>query len=160
MDIGMLLSRVLQEMFWAMAATLGFAILFNVPRRALLTCLLVAAAGRGTRALLMDSGTMTIIPATLVAATVIGFLSRSSALRLEMPSTIFGITAAIPMVPGRFAFETMVGLLQVVVLPADAVSSILITAAVNGVKTGLILGALAVGIVAPSLLIHRERPVV
>jgi uncharacterized membrane protein YjjB (DUF3815 family) len=160
MDIGLLMSRVLQEMFWAMAATLGYAILFNVPRRALVTCLLLAAVGRGTRALLMDSGSMTIIPATLVGATVFGFLARACAQRLEMPSTIFGITAAIPMVPGRFAFETMIGLLQVATMPVDAVSSILITAAVNGIKTGLILGALAVGIVAPSLLIHREKPVV
>jgi uncharacterized membrane protein YjjB (DUF3815 family) len=160
MDIGALILHVVQEMFWAMAATLGFAILFNVPRRALVTCLLVAAAGRGARAVLMDSGTMTIIPATLVAATVIGFLSRTSALRLEMPSTIFGITAAIPLVPGRFAFETMIGLLQVAVLPVEDVTLILTTAAVNGIKTGLMLGALAVGIVAPSLLIHRERPVV
>lgn len=160
MDIGLLLSRVLTEMFWAMAATLGFAILFNVPRRALLTCLLVAAAGRGVRAFFMDSGLLSIIPATLVAATVIGFLARMCALRMEMPSTIFGITAAIPLVPGRFAFETMIGLLQVAVFPVEDVSSILIAAAVNGVKTGLILGALAVGIVAPSLLIHREKPVV
>jgi uncharacterized membrane protein YjjB (DUF3815 family) len=160
MDLGALISQVLQEMFWAMAATLGFAILFNVPRRALIACLLVAAAGRGVRALLMDSGTMTIIPATLIAATVIGFLARTCALRLEMPSTIFGITAAIPLVPGRFAFETMIGLLQVATLPVGDVSTILIAAAVNGVKTGLILGALAVGIVAPSLLIHREKPVV
>jgi uncharacterized membrane protein YjjB (DUF3815 family) len=160
MDIGALISQVVQEMFWAMAATLGFAILFNVPRRALITCLLVAAAGRGVRAVLMDSGTMTIIPATLIAATVIGFLARTCALRLEMPSTIFGITAAIPLVPGRFAFEAMIGLLQVATLPVGDVSTILIAAAVNGVKTGLILGALAVGIVAPSLLIHREKPVV
>lgn len=160
MDIGTLLSHVLQEMFWAMAATLGFAILFNVPRRALLACLLVAAAGRGVRALFMDSGAMPIIPATLIAATVIGFLSRTCALRLQMPSTIFGISAAIPLVPGKFAFETMIGLLQVATFPVDAVPSILLLAAVNGVKTGLILGALAVGIVAPSLLIHREKPVV
>ncbi len=160
MELSTLLSHVLQEMFWGMTATIGFAILFNVPRRALLTCLLLAAVGRGTRALCMETGGVSIVPATLVAATIIGFLSRAYALRLQMPSTIFGITAAIPLVPGKFAFETMLGVLQVASLPADTVSALLVTTAVNGVKTGLILGALAVGIVAPSLIFHREKPVV
>jgi uncharacterized membrane protein YjjB (DUF3815 family) len=160
MDAGTLISHIIQEMFWGMAATLGFAILFNVPRRALIWCVLIAAAGRGARALGMETGWMTIIPATLAAATLIGFLSRSAALRLQMPSTIFGITAVIPLVPGKFAFEAMIGLIQVGALPVDAVGPILMTAAVNGVKTGLILGALAVGIVAPSLLLYRQKPVV
>jgi uncharacterized membrane protein YjjB (DUF3815 family) len=160
MDAGTLISHVIQETFWAMAATLGFAILFNVPRRALIWCVLIGAVGRGLRALGMETGWMTIVPATLLGATAVGFLSRQAALRLEMPSTIFGITAAIPLIPGKFAFEAMIGFVQVAALPVDAVGPILMTAAVNGVKTGLILGALAVGIVAPSLLFHREKPVV
>lgn len=160
MDVMTLLSRVIQEMFWGMAATLGFALLFNVPRRALIYCLLIAAIGRGSRAFFMDIGWLTIIPATLVSATLIGFLARQCAQRLGMPSTIFGITAAIPLVPGKFAFEAMIGLLQIATLPVDSASTVLLTAAANGIKTGLILGALAFGIVAPTLLVHREKPVV
>ena len=91
---------------------------------------------------------------------LIGFWAKWCAQRLEMPSMIFAVAGAIPMVPGFFAYSTMIGLLQAAALPADAVGPVLIAAALNAIKTGLILASIAVGIVSPSLLFLREKPVV
>jgi uncharacterized membrane protein YjjB (DUF3815 family) len=150
---------IVQDAFWSALATLGFAILFNAPRKALPYCMLAGALGHAARALLIHFG-ISIIPATLVGATLVGFFARFCALRLKMPSMIFGVCGAIPMVPGVFAFQTMLGILRIAILPTDAASDLLVGAAVNGIKTGLILGALAAGIVMPALLFDRQKPVV
>jgi uncharacterized membrane protein YjjB (DUF3815 family) len=77
-----------------------------------------------------------------------------------MPSMIFGICGAIPMVPGVFAFQTMLALLQITGVSPEAAAEPLVIAAQNAIKTGLILGALAAGIVMPALLFVRPKPVV
>jgi uncharacterized membrane protein YjjB (DUF3815 family) len=158
-DLLALIALIAQDAFWAGLATLGFAMLFNVPKRALPYCMLNGALGHGTRALLLHLG-MSIIPATLLGAILVGFIAKLLARRLEMPSMIFAITGAISMVPGVFAFQTMLNLLRIAVLPVEAVSEILVIVAVNAVKTGLILGALAAGIVMPALLFERQKPIV
>jgi uncharacterized membrane protein YjjB (DUF3815 family) len=158
-DLQTVLPLLLEDAFWAGLATLGFAMLFNVPRRALPYCALNGMVGHATRALLMQGG-MSIIPATLASALLVGFMAKFLARRLQMPSMIFAITGAIAMVPGAFAFQTMLNLLRVAVLPIDAASDILVVAAANAIKTGLILGALAAGIVMPALLFERQKPVV
>lgn len=151
---------ILEDAFWSAIAALGFALLFNVPRRALPYCVLAGAVGHSTRLLFMEGFQQNIVPATLLAATVVGFMAKFCARRLQIPSMIFGVCGAIPMVPGVFAFQTMLGILQITWLPVDAAAETLVMAAINAIKTGLLLGALAAGIVAPTLLFERQKPVV
>jgi uncharacterized membrane protein YjjB (DUF3815 family) len=55
----------------------------------------------------------------------------------------------------------MIGLLELTLLPtAEPASALLAEVAVNGIRTGLILGALALGIVSPMLIFSRKKPVV
>lgn len=152
--------HILQDAFWSALAALGFAILFNVPRRALIYCVLGGAIGHAIRTLLMQQFTLPIEFATLLAATVIGFYARFCAVYLEIPSMIFAVVGAIPMVPGVFAYQTMISILRIATVSSDAAGEVLIAGAINAVKTALILAALAVGIVTPVLLFQREKPVV
>ncbi len=155
-----LLGLMLQDAFWSAIAALGFALLFNVPRRALPYCVLAGAVGHSTRLLLIDGFQANIVPATLAAATLVGFIAKYCARHLQIPSMIFAVCGAIPMVPGVFAFQTMLGILQIIWLPVDVAADMLVIAAINAIKTGLLLGALAAGIVAPTLLFERQQPVV
>jgi uncharacterized membrane protein YjjB (DUF3815 family) len=155
-----LIGVILQDAFWSAIAALGFALLFNVPRRALPYCVLAGAVGHSMRLLLIAGFQANIVPATLAGATIVGFMAKYCARHLQMPSMIFAVCGAIPMVPGVFAFQTMLGILQITWLPIDAAADILVTAAINAIKTGLLLGALAAGIVAPTLLFERQQPVV
>jgi uncharacterized membrane protein YjjB (DUF3815 family) len=45
-------------------------------------------------------------------------------------------------------------------LGPDASATFLVEATTNAIKTALILGAIAVGIAAPTLLFQRRKPVV
>jgi uncharacterized membrane protein YjjB (DUF3815 family) len=153
------LELILHDIVWAGLAALGFAMLFNVPRRTLPGCLVAGALGHVSRRILMSGG-MSIESATLAAAVGIGFLAYYFARRWRTAATIFSVCGVIPMVPGRFAYSTMIGLLQLAELGTAAAPEILVEVSVNAVKTAMILGALAVGIAAPSLLFQRHRPIV
>ena len=102
---------------------------------------------------------MGIEAATLAGATVIGFLGLQFARHWQTPPTIFAVSGAIPMVPGVFAYEAMIGLLQVATTPTVE-QAIVMDMVVNATKTGLILAAIAIGITAPGLLFKRRKPVV
>ncbi len=152
---------ILQDAFWSALAAMGFGLLFNVPRRALPHCMIAGALGHAIRTLFVTQFGVSIELGTLIGAIVIGFWAKNRAFHLKMPSMIVGITGVIPMVPGVFAYQTMIGLLELTLLPtAEPASVLLAEVAVNGIRTGLILGALALGIVSPMLLFSRKKPVV
>lgn len=148
---------LIRDAFWSGIAALGFAMLFNVPRRTLPGCMIAGAAGHTLRTVLMNGGA-TIEGATLVGATCVGFLTLYFGRWWHTPPVIFAVCGVIPMIPGRFAYGTMIGLFRLAEMGSAAPDGVLIEVSVNAVKTGLILGALAVGIAAPTLLFQRSRP--
>jgi uncharacterized membrane protein YjjB (DUF3815 family) len=154
------LEMLLSDVVWSALAALGFAVLFNVPRRALPMCAIAGAVGHAIRTIVLESGA-DITTATLVGAIFVGFLGTYFARIQHMPSVVFSISGAIPLVPGVFAFRTMINLLRVSTAPNDAaIQEALLQASTNGITTGLVLAALATGIAAPTLLFERRRPVV
>ncbi|MFN8376313.1 MAG: threonine/serine exporter family protein [Anaerolineae bacterium] len=154
-----LLLTILQDAFWSGLAAMGFAILFNVPRNLLPTCALFGALGHAVRTLLVSFG-LSIEPATLAAAAFVGFLGTYWAQRLAVPAPIFTVTGAIPMVPGVFAYRAMIGVLSVISVDPTNNSEMLLGATSYGIKTGLILAAIAIGIAFPTLVFQRPKPVV
>ncbi|MEO8606901.1 MAG: threonine/serine exporter family protein [Chloroflexota bacterium] len=154
-----LIGFLIQDAFWSALAATGFAILFNVPTRTLIGCALGGAIGHATRTLLMQAG-LDIELATLFGAVVIGVVGVVFARHWRVPMTIFTISAAVTLVPGGFAYRAMMGIIELSTADPASSSTILVTAVVNGIKTALILGAIAAGIAAPRLLFFHERPVV
>ncbi|MBE0701892.1 MAG: threonine/serine exporter family protein, partial [Afipia sp.] len=80
--------RVLEDSLWSGVAAAGFGMLFNVPRRWLWICMLLGAAGHGTRKLL-EFGGFSIEIGTFVGALIVGFAGYAVARRLRAPQTIF-----------------------------------------------------------------------
>lgn len=160
MNIPEALLFVLRDMLWSGVAALGFAMLFNVPVRTLAACAIGGAIGHIIRTLLMKWG-VSIETATLAGATVVGFLGEMFARRWLAPASVFTVPAVIPMVPGTFAYRTMIGLLALSEASATGASAdllLLMDVAVHASKTMLILLALAMGIAAPALLALRRPP--
>ena len=155
----MVVWALVQGGFWAGVAAVGFAMLFSVPRRDLPGAFLTGAAGHSARALLLQGG-MPLEGATLVGATVVGVLGNVLAQRLHKPTFVFTVPGVSPMVPGVFAFETMMGILRVTTAAAGEGSGVLVDAGINAIHTALLLGALALGISIPRLLFRHPRPVV
>lgn len=132
---------LIEQGFWGFIATLGFAVLFNVPTRMLLICGVAGAIGHMWRRALMAQG-IDVVTSTFVGATVVGLVGYTQARFFHMPRLIFTVTGIIPLVPGVPAFETMVYFMR------DDIPTGLETL----VRTGLIGGAIAVGLVTARLL--------
>jgi len=97
---------------WAAVATLGFAVLFNVPKYALPYCALIGALGYALRTALMSGGGMGIVLATLCAALLVGVLATILAQRFGVSGTLFAVGPAIPLVPGSYAYKAVMGMVM------------------------------------------------
>jgi len=157
MNINMI-GFVLQDGIWSAVAATCFGILFNVPPRLLPGCAIAAGFGHALRTMLMQLG-LDIELSTLIGSTLIGFISLYFSARWHAPIPVFTLSAAVTMVPGSFAYRTMLGLIELSLNNADTANAALISATTNAVRTAMILGAIALGIAAPALLFQREQPV-
>lgn len=161
-------SNLFIDAFWAAVAATGFAVLFNVPYRTLIGCAACGAFGHATRTFFINYdwlGLDHIVIATLIGAIVVGTLGDLLARLLRLPSSIFTVSGIIPMIPGTYAFSTMLGILQLadiidVGAPVRPDLILLNKVILDGLTTGFVLAALAIGIVTPRLLFRRRKPVV
>ena len=123
---------LVQKSCWAAVATLGFSVLFNVPKYALPYCALIGALGYALRTALMSGGTGMAL-ATLCAALLIGALATILAQRFAVSGTLFAVGPAIPLVPGRYAFKAVMGLVMSANWPEmEPGGELLLAAADNG----------------------------
>ena len=147
---------LLEKGMWFGTAAVGFAVLFNVPRRAIAPVFILGLLGGLSKTVLLQFETNVIV-STLAGATVIGFLSIPFAHKRHAPPPIFAIPAVIPMVPGIFAYRMMLGLINLAgtINPANY-TQILSETINNGLKVMLILMSLAGGVGIPMLITRKD----
>ena len=148
---------LLDDMFFASIPAVGFALVFNVPPKALKYCALLGALGHVTRTILMHND-VPIVFATLVGAALIGFIGVHLSHRYLAHPKVFTVAAIIPMIPGVQAYKAMIAIVQIHHYGfSNALFEQMITSFIN---TTFILGALVFGLALPGLLFYREKPVV
>jgi uncharacterized membrane protein YjjB (DUF3815 family) len=130
-----------REFILAAVATLGFGLLFNVPRRALAASSMVGGLGLTVRMLAEALGAGQA-GATYIGAVAIALAGYLLARRYRMPRMIFTVTGVIPMVPGVPAFSAML----------EFASGNVDAGLVNTVQATLITGALAMGLTTVRVL--------
>lgn len=142
---------------WFGFAAIGFAVLFNVPVRTLLIIWVMAAIGGLTKVLMIHYLLVGPVFGSLCGATLIGILSIPAAHNKHAPPMVFAIPAVIPMVPGVFAYRTMLGLIK---LAGDHVmanyNETIADTLNNGLKAMFIVMALAGGVAIPMLITRHE----
>jgi uncharacterized membrane protein YjjB (DUF3815 family) len=151
---------ILQDVFFSALAAMGFAMLFNVPKNALLWCMAGGALGHALRTTLVGLFPDSLVFNTLVACVCVGFFAQYCANRLQMPMTIFQLTAAVTMIPGVFAYQSMLGAMALAGVTVASISDPLTHFTHNFAMTTFLLGAIAFGITIPSLIFNRIKPVV
>lgn len=144
---------------WSALAALGFALVFNAPRRTLIGCVVAGATGHAIRTALIAGG-IALEFATLAGALSVGSLAWYFARRQRTPALIYAICGAIPLVPGAFAFRAMLALINIAASTAGSAGPFLEEAAIAFTKTGITLAAIAIGITTPSLVFGRRKPIV
>lgn len=145
----------IEKGFWGGCAAVGFAVLFNVPVRALFTVFLLGAIGCFLKFSLI-SFEVHVVLAAFVGASVIGLLSVPAAHLKHTPPLIFSIPAVIPLVPGIFAYRTMLGIMKLSAPIGENYNQILSETINNGTKAAFIVMALAVGVGIPNLITRKE----
>ncbi|AGH80709.1 hypothetical protein PCNPT3_03835 [Psychromonas sp. CNPT3] len=145
------------DAWFAWIPAVGFAMVFNVPRKMLIYCAIGGAFAHSLRFLLMTSG-VPIEGATFLASSAMGFLGLYWSRKHLIPRPVFTVASVIPMIPGGFAFTTVIGLME---LNSSGYSpEIMAIITENGLRTLFILSALSFGLALPSILIYRGRPIV
>ena len=152
-----LLLMLVDDAVFAGIAAFGFALLFNVPRQALLACVLFAASAHAVRSLLLHLN-VPIEWASFIAATLLGLATVPWSRRVLIPRPVVTVAAIIPMIPGVYAYKTMTGLMT---LHHQGYSATLQQQVVeSGLLTIFILIGLSFGLAIAPVLVYRNKPIV
>jgi len=116
-------------------ATIGFSLIFNVPKKELVFCGVVGACGWIMYQMILGTvaGEMT---AVFAAALVIAYASRILSFRRKMPTNLYMIPGIIPLVPGVGIYYTML-----YIISGDNTIALL-----RGIETLMTAGVIAIGL--------------
>lgn len=144
-----------QSLFGAVAAA-GFGVLFNFEARALPWCAAAGALALGVRTLGLDAH-WSLEAASFVAAGVVGVVVRLLRPRQRQASSAMALAGCIPMVPGSFFAQAILGLLALTA-PADGnAGAVMATTMEYALRVLFTVGAIGTGLTIPThLLGNRE----
>ena len=156
MNIDFITATVLDGAFAAVA--IGFAIISNPPRKAILISAFLAAVGHGLRYFLMHAHlfTMDIATASFFAAVSIGLLAIPFAKAIHCPAEVFSFPSLLPMIPGMYAYHTIEALLMCLYHSEEPVfNHYLYLLAYNGFTCTFIIIGMVVGATIPVFLLKK-----
>jgi len=149
------LLALMQDMVLSAIPAVGFAMVFNVPHRALPWCALLGAIGHGSRMTLVTAG-FNIEWSTFMASMLVGAIGiHWSRWYLAHPK-VFTVAAVIPMFPGISAYTAMISAVKIGHLGYS--EDLMILMLTNFLKATSIVAALSIGLSVPGLWIYRKRP--
>ncbi len=92
------------QMLAALVGTASFAVLFGVPRKYYFSAGVVGMFGWLAYLLVSRYTPLSVVGGTLIASTIVAFLSRLFAVKLKCPGTVFLICGDFPLIPGAGVF--------------------------------------------------------
>lgn len=150
------LLNILRDFGIAFIVGLCWAVLFGSPKRLLVVAGLMGGMGHSIRFILiqLDFG---LITATLAGSVIVGLVGIFVAHRVDSPPVVFTMPACITMIPGMFAYRTMLAGIKVTDLSIVKQDPyILVDAAHNLMLTMSLLFTLAIGICIGALLFRKS----
>lgn len=131
---------------------IGFGMLFNVPKNALIYCGFGGIITFSTQKLLL-SFNLSIEMSTFIASITIAILTEAYIRKNKMPRSVYTVASIIPLIPAGYAFTAMISLVD---MHSHGVTQELINQFLdNSMKALAILGAISFGLALPSLYFTR-----
>jgi len=96
---------------YAFFAALGFAVLFNIPRREMIFAGVSGALGWFFYELIQEGG-VSIIFASFIGALFVGISAEIFAKFRKQPATVFVVPGIIPLVPGYGLYFSMLNIIE------------------------------------------------
>ena len=134
---------LLYHYIFALIATIGWAVFFNVPKEDLLSSSINGALGWVIYCIL-QTGTENAVFSNFIASIVVTLISEYLARRLKKPAILFIIPGIIPLVPGFGMYNTMIHMVQ-----GSYVKAIEI-----GTTVGLVSGAIVLGMLVVTSIVR------
>ncbi|WP_080904280.1 threonine/serine exporter family protein [Parabacteroides sp. Marseille-P3160] len=152
----MTIFQILSDVFFAFFVAVGFAMIFETPKRALPIAGILGGIGHCIRSLMVVYG-CELVPSTFCGAVTIGILGIFCAHLIHTPPVVFTLPACITMIPGLYAYRTILGLIQIFNEGPDVEQShSLHETAYNFILTSSLLFCLAIGICIAMLLFRKK----
>ncbi len=145
--------NLIVKLIFGAVASLGFAILFNVPVYRLWLCALCGALGIGLRTCGLAAG-VSLEMSTLLGALAVGFAAYGFHKKLSLPTHIISIPGTINMVPGVLAFKAMTGYMQ---FANTHDPTVFLDACHHFLEMAYVVMAISFGLVLPSLFFRIEK---
>ncbi|KAA6303051.1 MAG: hypothetical protein EZS26_000654 [Candidatus Ordinivivax streblomastigis] len=108
----MILTDILIDGLLAAVAGIGFGAISHPPKRAFLFIAILAAVGHSMRFSLMNYLHLDIATASFCASVIIGVLALWFGKLSYCPMTVLYIPALLPMIPGMYAYKTVLALVM------------------------------------------------
>ncbi len=143
------------DIFIGLFVSLAFAILFNAPKRALIPIVLIGIVAVLVKKNMLKYG-FSLEFSTFVAAFCIGIMCLYFTHKQNIPILVYAISSSIVLVPTINAYKAMIGLIQISthqIMNQD----IIIQSLHYGLRTWMVFGAIAIGIVLPTQFISKYR---
>ena len=137
--------------------TLGWTLMFTVPKRYILPCLLMTALGFGLKSALVHYD-VNLILESFLGAMLASFVGVYFSQKYTLPPKALISPSVICMMPGIAAYKAMVSMVQIGYLGfSDALFNQMMTYLFEAlfVTSGLVLG-----LSIPGILFYRRRPIV
>lgn len=150
--------NILADGFFAAIAAIGFSSISNTPHRAYFSCAVVAAVGHAVRYILTSTAVagMHIIPASALAAFVVGTLAVLCAPRIKCPAEVCFFPALLPMIPGMYAYRTIEALVSCLYhTEEEAFAHYFYLLAYNGLTCTFIIMGMVIGATIPVFILKK-----
>ncbi len=140
----------------AILATLGFAILYNIPRKTLPVSALIGGTGWAVYYSLINGLDVQLFVGAAAASLFIAVVSQLFARRFSVPVTILSIPAIIPIVPGGSAYNGMRAFImgEYIIATSYVIDTFIIAGAI---ALGLTVNTAIFQVLSPKAIVQQGR---
>jgi Uncharacterized conserved protein len=147
---------IIKDIVLGFFVAFGFALMFETPRKALIVAGVLGGLGHCIR-FIMLSLEFGMVSSTLSGTVFIGLAGIYMAHKIHTPPVVFTLPACITMIPGLYAYRTMLGCLRIYEEgPGQETHTLLQDTVYNLILTASLLLCLAVGICIATLLFRKK----
>jgi uncharacterized membrane protein YjjP (DUF1212 family) len=150
------LPYVLHQTFFGGLAAVGFGVLFNIGRRALLWCAVGGAIALAIRTAGLNLG-WTLEGASFAAALAVGSGVQVFQERIGVSRNTLAVAGCIPMIPGSSAAKAILGLIALTATTVQNPDQTLMLSVQSTVRVLFTVGAMGTGLAIPSMLLRVRQ---
>lgn len=149
--------KLFELSIWSGIAAVGFGILFNIPKKAIFTVFILGFTSGLMKSILLNFH-VNIVISSFIGALLVGFLSMPLAHKIHQPPVVFSIPAIIPMIPGYYAYKTVLSIMSFTFLETNQVKRLELIDAIfsNGFTMLFVLISITVGVLFPLLILRKS----